>query len=290
MGNNIMRNTISGAVLVSTVILTTPLTTLASGEDTLDPVVVTASKQPQLVSETLASVTVIDRQQIERSHAADISDLLRFHAGLDVARLGGPGQQTSLFMRGTNSDHTLVMIDGVRINAASSGAAPWERLRPHQIERIEVVRGPRSATHGSDAIGGVVNIITRKPEATGYFEAEAGGGRYDTYEASVSGGLRGENAYLGLGLDYFETEGFPVRPDENENRGSDNTTLTLNGGGQLGPVALDAGYRLTQGNIEYSTFTGAADQDFRNQVATAGVVWQPDGSLVQQTQHGLDGR
>ena len=87
--------------------------------------------------------------------------VLRFHAGLDIGRSGGPGQPLSLFIRGANSDQSIIMIDGVRINAGTVGGAPLQNLAPELFERIEIVEGPRSAIYGTDAIGGVVNLITR---------------------------------------------------------------------------------------------------------------------------------
>lgn len=125
-------------------------------------VIVTATRTPTPIEEVLASVVVIDRDEIERSLAGDAGDLLRFHAGLDIARTGGPGQTTSLFIRGAESNHTLVMVDGVRINPGTIGQPALQNLAPELIERIEVVKGPRSALYGTDAIGGVVNVITRR--------------------------------------------------------------------------------------------------------------------------------
>jgi vitamin B12 transporter len=124
-------------------------------------VVVTATRLPTPIEEVLASAVVIDRDEIDRSLAGDAADLLRFHAGLDIARNGGPGQATSLFIRGADSNHTLVMIDGVRINPGTIGLPALQNLAaPHRADRGH--QGPRSALYGTDAIGGVVNVITRR--------------------------------------------------------------------------------------------------------------------------------
>jgi vitamin B12 transporter len=117
-------------------------------------IVVTANRRPVTVDAALASVSVITRAEIEASGTHDVVDLLRSVPGVDVARGGGQGQQTSVFLRGTNSNHVLVLIDGVRVSALGTGAFAWEQLNLGQVERIEIVRGPRAALWGSDAIGG----------------------------------------------------------------------------------------------------------------------------------------
>ena len=119
-----------------------------------DPIVVTATRTEQSAMSVPARVSVIMRADIERSQAPDLIELLRLEAGIDIARNGGPGGQTSVFMRGANSNHVLVLIDGVRAAASGTGAFTWEILDPSVIERIEIVRGPRAARWGSDAIGG----------------------------------------------------------------------------------------------------------------------------------------
>ena len=145
-----------------------------------------ASRRP--IEEVLAPVIVIDRDAIERSAAGDVAELLRFHAGLDLGRNGGPGQTTAVFIRGADSNHTLVLVDGVRINPGTIGLAALQNIPPAMIERIEVVKGPRSALYGTDAIGGVINVITRRGARDGW-SAEVGYGDYDTRQASLNGGL-----------------------------------------------------------------------------------------------------
>ena len=145
---------------------------------------VTATRQAQTVDASLADVTVITRADIDASGAADLYDLLRTQSGVDVARSGGPGEQTALFLRGTNSNHVLVLVDGVRIASTGTGGVDFSLLPLDAIERIEIVRGPRAAYWGSDAIGGVVQVFTRKltgPHAAVQY------GSYD--DASASAGI-----------------------------------------------------------------------------------------------------
>ncbi|WP_456405375.1 TonB-dependent receptor, partial [Thiolapillus sp.] len=133
----------------------------ANAADTLEPLVVTATGYPIELNDALASMDVITADEIRRSTATDIADLLKFHTGMEIGRNGGAGQATSLFIRGTESDHNLIMIDGVPINSGSVGSAALQHIDPQNIERIEIYKGPRSTLWGSGAIGGVINIITR---------------------------------------------------------------------------------------------------------------------------------
>lgn len=128
-----------------------------------DEVVVTASRTKQSVDTVLAPVSVFSREDIEASQASNIYQLLKRAPGVQLARNGGAASSTSLYLRGTDSDHTLILIDGVRASSATLGSTALETLNLDQVERIEIVRGPRSSVYGSDAIGGVIQIFTRNP-------------------------------------------------------------------------------------------------------------------------------
>ena len=123
--------------------------------------VVTPSRMTEPLGDTLASVSVITREDIEFSVVQDLFELLRLQPGVDIVRTGGPGAQTSVFLRGSNSNHVLVLIDGVRVSSSNTGAYSWEQLPVNQVERIEIVRGPRGSIYGSDSIGGVIQVFTR---------------------------------------------------------------------------------------------------------------------------------
>ncbi|KAB7772295.1 TonB-dependent vitamin B12 receptor [Xanthomonas maliensis] len=160
----------------------------------LDQLVVTASRTAQTQDQTLAPVTVVDREQIERRQAASLQDLLRGEAGISLANNGGPGKATSLFLRGTEADHLVVLVDGVRIGSATSGGAALQDLPIEQIERIEIVRGPFSSLYGSDALGGVIQIFTRRPQGafTPTFSAAAGSDNARRYSAGLAGRSQGD--------------------------------------------------------------------------------------------------
>ncbi|CAG9177550.1 TonB-dependent receptor domain-containing protein [Cupriavidus respiraculi] len=175
----------------------------------LAPVVVSASRTEQSITEALPHTTVVTQQDIVDSQAPDLRSLLRTQAGVEFAANGGMGANTSLFMRGANSNQTLILIDGVRIASASSGTAQLANILPDEIDRIEVVRGNVSALYGSDAIGGVVQIFTKsgagKPPAA---NAQIEYGSDNTRQGTVGyGGQVGDTSFNVTGS-VFKTDGF----------------------------------------------------------------------------------
>lgn len=177
----------------------------AAASFTLEDEVVTASRIAQTTRHSLAAVTLIEREEIERSQASSLPDLLRRVPGVSIASNGGAGKSSSLFLRGTESDHVLVLIDGVRVGSVTTGSAAWQDLPVELIERIEVVRGPRSSLYGSEAIGGVIQIFTRKGREQGakpFFSVGYGSHRSYNGSAGVSGGNgRGWYSLAASGLD-----------------------------------------------------------------------------------------
>jgi vitamin B12 transporter len=247
-----------------------------------EQIVVTATRVPVPLQDVLVPVLVIDRDALERSGAADPADILRFHAGLELGRNGGPGQTTAVFIRGAESNHTLVLVDGVRINPGTIGLAALQSIDTANVERIEVVKGPRSALYGTDAIGGVINVITRRGTDSGW-AAEVGYGAYDTTEASLSGGFTFDRTELDLGVAWTDSQGFPTRTTDNVDRGfrNLNTTAQLRTG--VGAADVSLSYWRADGTTEYSDFFLApVDQDFANSTATIAVDF-PLGTALRGT-------
>lgn len=242
-----------------------------------EPMVVTASRVRQPLTEALASVSLITRADIERSQARDLIDLLRLQTGVDVARTGGPGQQTSVFLRGTESNHVLVLIDGVRVNAPQNGAFTWENLPLAQIERVEIVRGPHAAFYGSEAVGGVIQIFTRSPDGAAL---SARAGSYGTKQASAALG-GGDDWRWRLSADWQDTEGFSAQnPDgfsfDPDDDGFENVSL---GGGITGPLG-------DWGRLEFSGLASDATVEFDQGVTDTDTTnlalgWQGGGHSVK---------
>jgi vitamin B12 transporter len=173
-----------------------------------DPMVVTATRVATQAKDLMASVTVIDRPRIIDSQASDLLDLLRLEAGIDLARTGGPGSQTSVFMRGTNANHVLVLIDGVRVASPHSGTFAWEGLPLSQVERIEIVRGARASFYGSEAIGGVIQIFTRRASQS---EVRILGGSYGTRQLEAGGQLSLGDGALWASAEVRQVAGFSAQ-------------------------------------------------------------------------------
>ena len=199
----------------------------------LQPLVVTSGRHAEPAQQATAATTVFTRKDIERLQVRSVSELLERVPGVSVSRTGGAGSQTGLFMRGTSTAQTLILVDGQRIASASSGTSSLEFLSPEQIERVEVVRGARSALYGSDAIGGVVQIFTRQGSGDGIKPyMRLGVGSNQTYERNlgVSGGDAHTRFSLGAALD--ETQGIDATRDNFGANGDDdayrNQSLSMN--------------------------------------------------------------
>ncbi|NML14929.1 TonB-dependent receptor domain-containing protein [Azohydromonas caseinilytica] len=178
--------------------------TVAQADLSAQPVVVTATRLPQPVAQTLADVRVIDAQQIRNAGAMSLTEVLQLHGGAEISSNGGAGQNSSVFLRGTNSNHVVVLVDGVRIGNVSDGTTAFEHLPLNQIDRIEVLRGPASSLYGADAIGGVIQIFTKQGEHT---SARVGLGSQQTREASASVGRRFGDTSVSLRAGYEKTDG-----------------------------------------------------------------------------------
>lgn len=154
-----------------------------------DTVVVTGTREPTSPARLAADVAVIDEATLRDTRADSLADLLRREAGLQLSRSGGPGQSTGLFIRGAASQQSLVLVDGVRVGSATLGYAAAESLGLSALDRVEVLRGPGSSVHGADAVGGAVNLITRRGEGPAQLDARVAVGGYGSREGAL--GLRG---------------------------------------------------------------------------------------------------
>jgi len=190
------RRRVAALVVVSSLCVAFPAA--AQPAPSLPPVVVTAARGPQTIEELVADVTVIDAEEIARSGAQSLSEILQRQPGVEVLRNGGPAAVSAAFIRGANRGHTVLLVDGLRVASASVGAPSLEAIPVSQIERIEILRGPASSLYGADAIGGVIQVFTRKPSSGWRARAEAGYGTDDT--RALSAGMSGAIGALRLSL------------------------------------------------------------------------------------------
>ncbi len=259
----------------------------AGDADALDEVVVTATRTAITADAALAPVEVIDREDIQRSQAGSLGELLRGRAGINLSNQGGAGKLSTLFVRGAESDHVLVLLDGVRVGSSTSGLASFQDLPVSMIDRIEIVRGPRSSLYGSDAIGGVIQIFTRHDRGEATFRFHAGTGSHGRREGGVGVGGSGERGWFGIdaalqrtdGIDACRGAGAPVFAGcfvdgQTDRDGYRNHAFSARGGIALGERAsLDAHALRVSGHNEYDG--GFVDNsDIRQEVYGTQLRWQ----------------
>jgi vitamin B12 transporter len=205
----------------------------ANADTPMELMIVTPARMTQALDTTITDTTVLDAQQIRDSGAADVPTLLRTLGGVEVTQSGGLGNVSSTFMRGTNSDHVLVLLDGVRINSATSGTTALEHIMLDNIERIEVVRGNVSSLYGSEAIGGVIQLFTKQGHGPPAFNASGGLGSHGTLRlaAGYSGSTDANSYSVNAGT--VKTDGLSaintaIAPNANpDNDGYDNVNFDV---------------------------------------------------------------
>ncbi len=239
--------------------------------------VVTATRTAQPLSDLLADVTVVDRDTIERSGAAGLADVLARLPGIEFQRNGGPGTTTGVFLRGSESRFTAVYIDGVRIDSQATGGAAWESIPLGQIDRIEVLRGPAAAVYGSDALGGVVQIFTKRGEGPFAPFVGVGFGSHGTRKADAGfSGSQGAFDYS-LGLADERSEGFNSRTAAGQNPDLDgyrSRSANAKLGFQLNRAhRLEASVLANDVNSQYDSASTRDDRNLR-ELNTLGLNWQ----------------
>ncbi len=247
--------------------------TFAHAGNAIDPgieaVVVTASRAPQAAADVLADHVLLSSDDIVRSGATSIVDLLQKQRGIEVARNGGPGTNASVFIRGGDSKQTVVLVDGVRIGSSTSGIASWSGLPLANIDRIEIIYGPLATMYGADAIGGVVQVFTKRGSGAPAVTAAIGAGsdKARSADASVSGGTERVNYALTIARD--KDEGFSATLPGNFSFNPDNDGYTKDSAsGQLGVVLTkghEAGLLFLRSNLDAQYDSGASAYDARSE-------------------------
>lgn len=185
---------------------------VAAEEKTGETVVVTATRMPTPINELLSDLTVIEREDIELAGQATLAEFLAAQASVQFSQAGGPGTTTGIYLRGGAASHTLILVDGMRTGSATLGEPTPQNIPLSQIERIEILRGPASALYGSDAVGGVIQVFTRRGEMGGpRVDAFAGAGSYGRREANVGVSGADQRWSYNLSGGYSESEGYSAR-------------------------------------------------------------------------------
>lgn len=235
---------------------------------TLDTVVVNANRLPQEIDDVYSAVSVVTREDIERLQPASLPALLATIPGVGITQSGGKGSLSGLFIRGTKSAQSLVLVDGIRSASAASGTTPLETLSVDQIERIEIIRGARSTVYGADAIGGVISIYTRTAKGAGVTPyASVRYGSHDAWERNVGVGAANATSRINLNVASEEVTGHNrSRSQEAANLDKDayrNHSVSVNGQHRFSDdVALSGSYLYQEGETEYDFgYAGAYPYD-----------------------------
>jgi vitamin B12 transporter len=236
-------------------------------KDELETITVTATRSPMDIADSLASVVVITRADIDRIQPKSVLDMLSTVAGLDISTVGGRGQASSIYMRGANSDHTLVLLNGVRISSASLGSTNVQNIAPELVERIEIVKGPRAALWGSDAIGGVIQIFTRKlNNGEHYVSANVGSEGYSMLNGGI--GIEHGDGFTSLSVEHEEADGFDAKDDgETDDDGFSFDSFSINGQQKINQaLSLNWLAQVDHGDTEYDSSFGANESEINNHV------------------------
>jgi len=272
---HVMSKSFQPTRLVGAIAIAMGFSPVIFAEDTtnatqLDPIVITASKSAEKASEVPARITVIDQKTIQQSPLADLGQLLQRDAGLHLLQQGGMGQNSSLFIRGTNSTHSLFLKDGASLNTALDGGASIPYIDLSDVAQIEVLKGPASVQYGTDAIGGVINIRTAPPKQQKLFlTTEAG--ENNTYKSIVGADLVSDN-----GL-YAQIRGQRQESDGTAVTNKSNKKASYNQKGYSAKI----GYEQTQygANVSINENKGTnvyyrGTHDFLNQLINTNAYYQ----------------
>ncbi len=240
-------------------------------------VIVTASRIEQPRESVIADVSVITRDEIERAGQSTFLELLQIQPGVEITSNGGAGKTSGIFLRGTNSSHVLILLDGLRIDSATAGTTTLENLPLAQIEKIEILRGPASTLYGQDAIGGVVQIFTKRGDGTPKFSAGIGYGTYDTKTAgaSISGSIA--DTSFALSASSYVTRGFSAYKTKDPNLDDRDGYRNLAFSGSISHKITD-GHNL---GFQFLSSEGSTKFDNRFNVFSANPAFSDNADLSQ---------
>lgn len=236
---------------------------IAEDSELIENLVITAAKSQQLPNEVIAPIIVINQSDIELSGVNNIAELLSFYNGINISTNGGPGQLTSIFVQGSNSNQVLILVDGVTINDSATGIAAIQNIHPDMIERIEIVKSPRAALYGSNAVGGVINIFTKRGSDGTTLGFKYGSDK--TQITNISTVSKTTNGKVGLHFNDYDTDGFPSKEASTINSKHNNRSINGFYDGQWDKAIIKVSILDSRGTTDYlDFFANPVSQDFNN--------------------------
>ena len=235
----------------------------AQDSSSIDELIVTATKSELSADQVVAPVVVIDQLDIELSGVNGIAELLSSVAGINISTNGGPGQLTSIFVQGSNSNQVLILVDGIAINDSATGIASIQNIHPDMIEKIEIVKSPRASLYGSNAVGGVIHVFTKRNQEGVNIGFKSGSD--NTKVTNIFASREVLNGRMGLQLNHYDTAGFPSKEGSSINSAHDNRSVKGFFDQQWGSSTLKASVWNSQGTTDYlDFFFNPISQDFDN--------------------------
>ena len=245
----------------------------ADNELKTSDVFVTATRTPIAKKNVIADTTTINEEEIERAGSSSLTDLLQRQPGIEIYNSGGQGKVSSLHIRGSESDHVVVLIDGLRVNQATSGLTAFENIPLSQIEKIEILRGASSSLYGAGAIGGVIQIFTKKGVPGFKPYAAIGYGRYDTRTAQAGIRAGNDSTNYAINISSLSTDGFSaLKANDAIHKDKDGySNLSLSGSinhkfNQDNSISLI--FLKSQGHNKYDNRFATSFIDYKNKMDT----------------------
>ena len=237
----------------------------ASTKSTLNTIVVTATRSEENIENVPARISIIEPKIVAQSPIASLPHLLINDASINMVQTGGYGQQASIFLRGTESDHTLVMRDGVRLNTPSQGSASIQFIDTTDLKQIEVLKGPASVLYGTDAIGGVIQLVSKTPEKTGAFiTGEIGENK--TYKSLIGADFAENGFYAQIRGQRLESDGTEVLSNSKQKYAYDQKGYSAKFGVDKERFSTSLDYSQNEGNGAYNSNGNLVSQDFKNEI------------------------
>ena len=240
---------------------------LYAEEEEFEEIVSVVSSVPQKIAETNMTIDVIEKKDLKKFNSTNLISILGGYLGIDASSNGGLGQNTSLFLRGSNSNHTLVKINGVKINPSTAGGASISNIDPSLISRIEVGSGPYSSIHGSEAIGGVINISTLPQEKDSSLQLSISGGADNYRKESFQKNWLNKSDSYNIFLLKAKSEGFPSLITSSIDSGFDNKSLGGSYSSERKKTHTDISTWISKGRTEYLDFqSNPSSQNYENSI------------------------
>ena len=268
-----MSNLCQPTALVGAIAIAMGFSTSVSAQDSsnvvnasLETLVVTASRSEEKIENVPARISIIEPKILEQSPIASLPHLLQTDASINMVQSGGYGQYTEIFLRGTKTNQTLLLRDGVRLNSNTSGAASLPFIDTTDIKQIEVLKGPASVLYGADAIGGVIQLISKTPEKNSAF-VTGEIGEHKTYKSVIGADLAENGFYAQIRGQRLEADGTPVTDAKDNKKASfDQKGYSAKIGVEKELFAASVNYSENEGYSDYDNYGNLVSQNFKNEV------------------------